>query len=485
MQQRRLRSLVSAAASVAMAIIPPSASAQTSWTAGAGDWFDAGNWSAGVPTAATTADVANGGTAQIITGAAGVQTLNLGGATGAGSVSLSGATTTLSTTGAYVGRSGSGTFTQAAGQHSVSNLYVGYDTGAVGHYQITGGSVGVLSAQGNRTIGYAGTGTITQEGGNFNGTTTKLGELAGATGTYLLNAGAFTASTVRIGNDGSGTFVQSGGTATVSQAVWTGGTTAGASGVYQLTAGLLEANAVNISPRGTFIQSGGTLIDPFDAETDIAVAPGGEFRITGGTASVLAASMTGGALRLDGGTFTTRYIVPVGATSGPSSVNVTGGTHTVSWTLEIAANSELNYSGGSLTVSVLRSSGPGAKFNFDLDPAAPFEPIHITGTITGMNGLLGVDLAPDSWPLIGADDTFVLIDRVDDGTVHGPTFQVPNGGRLDVGEGSFQVNYGPNSAYARDAVVLSSFQPVPEPAGVLIIGGAAIILTLRRRARHQ
>ncbi len=52
--------------------------AQTVWTAQTGDWFTATNWSAGVPSSTTDAQIINGGTAQITTGAAAANTLEIG-----------------------------------------------------------------------------------------------------------------------------------------------------------------------------------------------------------------------------------------------------------------------------------------------------------------------------------------------------------------------------------------------------------------------
>jgi hypothetical protein len=46
-----------------VAFVAPSVSAQTTWTATTGDWFDAANWSAGVPNSSTDAQIDNNGTA--------------------------------------------------------------------------------------------------------------------------------------------------------------------------------------------------------------------------------------------------------------------------------------------------------------------------------------------------------------------------------------------------------------------------------------
>jgi T5SS/PEP-CTERM-associated repeat protein len=52
---------------------------QTLWEAGTGDWFQPTNWTDGVPTLATDAQINNGGIAQILSGAAAAKSVGLGG----------------------------------------------------------------------------------------------------------------------------------------------------------------------------------------------------------------------------------------------------------------------------------------------------------------------------------------------------------------------------------------------------------------------
>ena len=64
--------------------------------------------------------------------------------------------------------SGSGTFTQSGGTHSLSSsLYLGYNGGSSGTYNLTGG--GLLSAP-NEYIGYSGSGGFAQTGGSNSAT---------------------------------------------------------------------------------------------------------------------------------------------------------------------------------------------------------------------------------------------------------------------------------------------------------------------------
>ena len=64
---------------------------QTFWTAGTENWFNAGNWTLGVPNAnsATTFDgvIANGGTAQLLAPGGSVRRLRVGRAEGPGACS--------------------------------------------------------------------------------------------------------------------------------------------------------------------------------------------------------------------------------------------------------------------------------------------------------------------------------------------------------------------------------------------------------------
>src|ERR1035437_9287767 len=69
MEKQRMypdRSIRIAVFTMAMAICFSAASAQDLWSnLGTGNWFTAGNWSAGVPNSGTIAQVDNGGTARI------------------------------------------------------------------------------------------------------------------------------------------------------------------------------------------------------------------------------------------------------------------------------------------------------------------------------------------------------------------------------------------------------------------------------------
>ena len=207
----------------------------------------------------------------------------------------------------YVGYQGTGEVVQAAGLLKADNMYLGFESGAEGTYQLDGGSVelgsivvgqaglgqfwqngGQLSAS-SEYIGHGGTGTFTQTGGtNMVSSGIYVGYLSGSSGTYNQSGGTNTANLYLgyqvgssgtynlsgtgqlsaehpapeyIGYYGMGTFMQSGGINALSWANLYLGSQAGSSGTYELSGtGQLSAYYVVIGDygTGTFTQSGGT-----------------------------------------------------------------------------------------------------------------------------------------------------------------------------------------------------------------------------------
>ncbi len=84
-----------------------------------------------------------------------------------------------------------------------------------------------------------------------------------------------------------------------------------------------------------------------------------------------------------------------------------------------------------------------------------------------------------------SSETFTILE--DTGALAGAFSNVANGGRVTItgSNGSFEVNYGPGSSFPSNEVVLSNFNPVPEPGSLALIGAAAAAgwATMRRRAR--
>ena len=162
-------------------------------------------------------------------------------ATDNGTYALNGPAT-LSATTQYVGYSGTGTFSQSAGTNALTNgyvsLYLGYNTTGAGSYSLSGS--GSLSAY-EQYVGNSGTGTFSQSGGTNGATYLELGVNSGASGTYNLSgSGQLSAMTESIGLSGTGTFTQTGGMNTVSYNFYVGGNSTGP-GTYNLSAGKLSA----------------------------------------------------------------------------------------------------------------------------------------------------------------------------------------------------------------------------------------------------
>jgi T5SS/PEP-CTERM-associated repeat protein len=161
-----------------------SAFAQTTiWTDATGDWFTAANWSAGVPDSSTTAQINNGGTAQIMASGAAANLVELGIATGdVGTLSVSG-TGTLQGGGAIdIGENGSGTLNiTKGGTVSDSDATVGTGSGSTGTALVDGpGST--WSHDGAITIGEnaKATGTLTiSNGGTMSTGGTGAGSIIG------------------------------------------------------------------------------------------------------------------------------------------------------------------------------------------------------------------------------------------------------------------------------------------------------------------
>ena len=197
-------------------------------------------------------------------------TYNLNGGLLSYSSTNSGASTTVPAGGACVGYSGGGTFSQIGGTHIAPyNLILGYAPNSNGSYTLTAGSLSVgTPSSGNLLLGNSGTGSFTQNGGTSTLAVLQLGLYAGSVGTYHLNTGSLSVTSsniaVSVGVNGTGTFTQTGGTATVPGCLFLG--TGSGSGSYSLSGtGLLSAvvetlgwSYIGTGGSGTFVQSGGT-----------------------------------------------------------------------------------------------------------------------------------------------------------------------------------------------------------------------------------
>ncbi len=219
----------------------------TNWQAETGDWFDAQNWSSSVPGPGDFAYIQNGGTALIASGDAVAYWLTVW----AGGVCQSGGSSSLgelhlASGGEYSLEGGNLSagieridapephpFDQSGGSNVVTgDLYLAYGSGSEGAYWLRDGSLSAPDAY----VGYRGTGTFWQDGGVCTVTNSlHLGYYAGSNGTYLLSRGTVDArdATVQMGWYGYGTFELNGGT--------------------------LIADQLDLTSRGDFLWTGGTL----------------------------------------------------------------------------------------------------------------------------------------------------------------------------------------------------------------------------------
>jgi fibronectin-binding autotransporter adhesin len=289
--------------------------------------------------------------------------LEIGAGTTAGSsYALSGGT--LSTWNTKVGGLGTGSFTHSAGSHTTAGglgLTVGDRSGAEGTYDLSG--TGELSTS-KTLVGFGGTGTFLQSGGSHTvsgGGQLSLANAVGGDGTYVLSGGSLSAPKTRVGHNGSGSFTQSGGTHTMSGGLGNGlsvGTSDLGAGSYDLIAGNISTEVESIGDEGTgsFTQSGGTntalqlgigansanasgtydLSGGLLSMMDVAVGAlgTGAFLQTGGTHSISAGLTvalhpgSSGSYALGGSGGVSSQFTAVGY-SGTGSFSQTGGTHTM------------------------------------------------------------------------------------------------------------------------------------------------------------
>jgi fibronectin-binding autotransporter adhesin len=298
-------------------------------------------------------------------------TLGYGGGT-TGAFNVSGGThTTGSLNVAYAG---SGIYTQTAGATNVSGgLVVGYYQTAAGTFNLSGGSVTDANASigavqlfpingSTAPIGGLGTGTFIQTGGTHTVTGTltlttlaaPAGSPAGSEqGAYQLSGSAsvLTANAENIGLAGPATFTQAGGSNAVTAGLVVG-VNAGASGTYAMSGGTLTAASVTLGQGGlTQTMSGAT----------------GTLAMSGGTASVSGTLTLGtqfgadGIVNLSGGTLNTnRTVVGAGGVSGGvGSFSQTGGTHSVTNDVTVGLLSSYTLSGGTLVAGSVVGNGGG------------------------------------------------------------------------------------------------------------------------------
>ncbi|MBT6562184.1 MAG: hypothetical protein HON76_06635, partial [Candidatus Scalindua sp.] len=157
---------------------------------------------------------------------------------------------------AYIDNGGTAQITQS-GETAV-NVFLGSLGGSSGSINMSAGSLSTTSM----FVGHIGTGSFIQSGGTVTlSSGLILGNNPTAVGSYNLSSGSLFSNSQSIGHTGTGTFTQSGGTNSVSlSGLNTIGS--GSSGIYNLSGGahiVGDLTVGNGTGSGTYNLSGGTL----------------------------------------------------------------------------------------------------------------------------------------------------------------------------------------------------------------------------------
>jgi fibronectin-binding autotransporter adhesin len=362
------------------------------WTAGSGDWSMASNWSLSLPGSNVTTYIANGGTASITHPAAACSYLYLGSGSGSGSgtVQLGAGGGLVASFSELIGNTGSGSFMQSGGfnvvpQQSIGILSLGNDPGVLGTYNLTGGSVSAPITY----VGDDGPGSFVQSGGTHSVSSELKIAAEGGNGTYSLSgSGLLTAPLESIaGDDGgseTGSFTQSGGTNLVNSLILADYSTA--VGTYSLKGGLLA------------IGSGG--LNQYSGS--------GEFNFSGGTLQA-------------GSSFSTTVPIVLGLAGSPGNVVFDVGSNTLTLAGRVSGTGQLTKSGnGQLILS---------------------GPVTFHGGMTIAEGVAIVDSSAD----------------------------LPDGASLTIGAGATHIFNGMQEFRAA-----SEIHAVPEPSAVILLGLGAL-----------
>ncbi len=405
----------------------PVRAADNDWTGASGDglWSTAGNWSSGVPTTGQNVSLDKYDTPQNTTydltslslgnvyqwdniavtqnnalSTLSVQRLQIDGLGGkmpvynlvngalaanseeignyhVGKIVQSGGTNTVQTS-IILGYYGYGTYSQSGGEVQTGALYLGYDQGGSGRYELSG--TGKLTATivlgnagfngvgqgtfvqtggtitGNIAVGYGGYGAFDQSGGTITAPDKiSVGaKVAGVGSSYKLSGtGQVTSKWMYIGESVSGSFQQDGGSNTVQKSMMVG-YNATVSGTYTLNDGTLTVTGSTIvgwDGKGGFVQNGGT---HSTGELNVGHHTGatGTYTMKGGTLQaneIHIGDMGTGTFNQTGGNVNVTYELVVSPPDGGSGqYNLSGGNLNAA---KLTNYATLNYTGGTLTVA--------------------------------------------------------------------------------------------------------------------------------------
>jgi hypothetical protein len=289
-----------------------------------------------------------------------------------GTYSLSGGT--LSVVGGlhdgavYVGHTGSGTFIQSGGLHTITSyggtlpgsMAVGYASTSFGRYDISGGTLSTNSAI---YVGMAGTGTFIQSGGLVNVGTSMVAlgsydpSTTRGTGTYLMSDGTLISGSLIVGDPGFGTFIQTGGhvsASTLKIANYRLNPMFPSTGYYRIDNGTLQTNQMIVGYEGgaKFEQNGGSVeVTDYMVMGNRPAAPWELYTLNAGSLHSgyeYVGFMSGGSFTQTGGT----HIVDQFLTLGPYAIGdyaLQGGTLSAG-SIQVAMGT-FTQTGGTLAVA--------------------------------------------------------------------------------------------------------------------------------------
>ena len=277
--------------------------------------------------------------------------------------------------------SGSSTYTGATSVTSGTLAITGSLAGG-GTFSVSSGGAATLASgaqlrASNQWVGNSGTGTFTNSGGTNTVTSNLyLGYSSGSSGSYSLSdSGRLSASLEYVGYNGAGIFVQRGGTNSLSSLHV--GYAASATGTYVLSgSGTLTVDWDHIGQRGTglFVQTGGTHTVTGDTYIGNFSGATGTYLLSGGTHTVgrdvyLGHHADGTGVFELGGTGSLSASNEYVGDGGTGTFTQTDGTNTVSNTLYLAHDSgstgTYTLSGGTLTAKSIAGGSGTSTFNFN------------------------------------------------------------------------------------------------------------------------
>ena len=177
---------------------------------------------------------------------------------GAGTYLLSGTGSASFSTGLFVGDAGAGTVQQSGGTISCAGLIVANQPSSSGLYNLTGGAISTQST----TVGGVSAGTVTHSGGSLVATATlTLGSAgSGAQGNYFLSgSGSLSGGNMIVAGGGAavGTFSQTGGTASFTNAVLV--SPFAGNGTILIGGGVFSAGSIDVQAGGFLDHTAGTI----------------------------------------------------------------------------------------------------------------------------------------------------------------------------------------------------------------------------------